>query len=53
MIEDMPPLVTSYATRVRARTSLRHVEVLDAIRSSDVRPVPWSGREAAREDPAA
>lgn len=27
--------------------------VLDAIRSSDVRPVPWSGREAAREDPAA
>ena len=27
--------------------------VLDAIRSYDVRPVPWSGREAAREDLAA
>ena len=53
MIEDMPPLVTSYATRVRARTSPLHVEVLDAIRNSDVRPVPWSDREAAREDPAA
>lgn len=53
MIEDMPSLVTSYATRVRDRTSLRHVEVLDAIRSSDVRPVPWSDREATREDPAA
>jgi len=53
MIEDMPSLVTSYATRVRARTSLRHVEVLDAIRSSDVRPVPWSGREATRKDTAA
>lgn len=27
--------------------------VLDAIRSSDVRPVPWSDREATREDLAA
>ena len=27
--------------------------VLDAIRSYNVRPVPWSGREAAREDLAA
>lgn len=53
MIEDMLSLVTSYATRVQNRTSLRQVEVLDAIRSSDVRPVPWSDREAAREDPAA
>lgn len=53
MIEDMPPLVTSYATRVRDRTSLRHVEVLDAIRSSDVRPVPWSDPETARKDMAA
>ena len=27
--------------------------VLDAIRSYDVRPVPWSRRETAREDLAA
>lgn len=53
MLEDMQPLVTPYATRVQDRTSLRRVEVSDAIRRYDVQPVPWSRRETAREDPAA
>ena len=53
MIENVQALVDRYATRVRDKTSVRRVEVSDTIRRYDVRPVPWSRRETAREDLAA